>query len=104
MSLVSRVLCGCSAAILLALVSAAPPPSRPDVLPGASVVRVADIEARCADGTVLKLQVLHDNLTLKTDYGKFRIPVARIKRIECATRIPADIKAKVEKAIEKLGD
>jgi hypothetical protein len=62
------------------------------------------MEARCTDGSTIKLKLLPDNLTLKTDYGKLRIPVARIKRIECATRIPAAVRVKVDRAIENLGD
>src|SRR5262249_6251075 len=94
------------ALLLVALVSAAPPPSRPDVLTGAgaTAVRVADMEARCTDGSVVKLKILHASLSVNTEYGKLRIPIERIKRIEGATRIPADIRGKIEKAIEKLGD
>jgi len=61
------------------------------------------MEARCTDGSVLKVKLLHGSVTLVTRFGKTKIPLEKIKSIECANRIPHALSARVEKAIERLG-
>lgn len=84
-----------------ALFAAAPPPA-PEVaiLPSG---HVPDMEARCTDGSVLKVKLLHGGLTMKTRFGMARIPMEKIQSIDLATRIHPAISARVEKAIERLG-
>jgi len=82
--------------LVSALVGAGPPP-------GADVARLPDMEARCTDGSVLKVKLLHGSVTLVTRFGKTKIPLEKIKSIECANRIPHALSARVEKAIERLG-
>jgi hypothetical protein len=60
-------------------------------------------EVVCTDGSVLKLKLLDEKLTLTTPYGKLQIPLAKIKEIECATRLPEDLGKRIEAAVGNLG-
>jgi hypothetical protein len=62
-----------------------------------------EMEARCTDGSLLKLKVLEEKLTLKTPYGKLVIPFAKINEIECATRITEETAKRVATAVSRLG-
>src|SRR5215471_12007065 len=45
------------------------------------------LDARCIDGSVVKIVLLDPKIPMKTDYGLFEIAVGDIRRIEFATRI-----------------
>jgi hypothetical protein len=55
------------------------------------------------DGSVMKLTLREEKITFVTPYGKLLIPIADVRRIECATRIPDAAKRKIGAAIEDLG-
>ncbi|HVX11415.1 MAG TPA: LCCL domain-containing protein [Pirellulales bacterium] len=61
------------------------------------------MEARFADGSVLKLRLLDTQLNLKTDYGDLRIPVSEIRRIDFATRLSDELAGQIATAIAELG-
>ncbi|MBX9579336.1 MAG: hypothetical protein K2X87_03430 [Gemmataceae bacterium] len=63
----------------------------------------AEVEAVCLDGSVLKLKVLDDKLELVTRYGSLQVPVADVRRVELATRIPPDVAERVTLLIGNLG-
>jgi hypothetical protein len=54
------------------------------------------------DGSTMKLQLRDDKIDLETDYGKLRIPVADIKRIDFAQRIADDTRKRIAEAIHDL--
>lgn len=62
------------------------------------------MEARFADGSLLKLTVLDSHLRLKTDYGELRIPLSEIRRIDFATRIGDELAKEIAAAVGELGD
>lgn len=63
----------------------------------------ADVEVVGVDGSVLKLKVLDEKLELVTKYGTLQVPVADVRRVEFASRTPADIAARLTLLIGDLG-
>jgi hypothetical protein len=60
-------------------------------------------EVRFTDNGTLKLTVRDEHVEVITRYGRLQVPVADIRRIEFATRIPDDIAQRAEDAAGKLG-
>ncbi|QJW96650.1 LCCL domain-containing protein [Frigoriglobus tundricola] len=83
------------------LASAGPRPHQP---PEASKPRAStDAEVKCIDDSNIKLKLLDEKLELVTKHGVLQIPVADVRRIEFANRVPADVAEKVLAAVAKLG-
>lgn len=61
-----------------------------------------EVEVRCADDSTLKLKLLDERLEVNTKYGRLDVPAADIRRIEFATRIPADVSERVALLISNL--
>jgi hypothetical protein len=61
-----------------------------------------DAEVKYIDDSTMKLKLLDDKLELTTKHGVLSIAVADIRRIDFATRIPADAAEKVLFALGKL--
>src|SRR5579859_1896631 len=68
----------------------------------AKTPEVGAVEVRFADNSVLKLRLLDARLTVLSPYGKLEIPIAEIKRVEFATRLPADVTKEIQAAIADL--
>lgn len=62
-----------------------------------------EAEVRCLDDSVLKVKLLDEKIELVTRYGPVQIPVADVRRVEFATRTPADIAERVTLLIGHLG-
>src|SRR5262245_1563120 len=62
-----------------------------------------DMEVRCTNGSVIKLKVLEEQLSLKTPYGKLAIPLAKVNEVECATRLPEETARRVAALVLELG-
>jgi hypothetical protein len=60
------------------------------------------VEVKYTDDSTMKLKLLDDKLELTTKHGVLKIAAADVRRIEFATRVPADIAEKVALAIAKL--
>jgi hypothetical protein len=71
-------------------------PEKPGVQAGA-------VEVRFTDNSCLKLTLEDERIELSTPYGRLRIPVADIQRIEFATRIPEETLKRIETAVGTLG-
>src|SRR5438132_428864 len=67
------------------------------------ILAPGNLAARCIDGSVLDLTVREEKLTIVTDTGKVTVPIADVRKIELATRVPEDVAAKIAAAIKKLG-
>jgi len=80
--------------------SEAPPKSKPAASPE---IQPPGREARCTDGSLMKLSLLDEQVRLKTKYGELLIPAGDIQRIEFATRIPEEVAQRIEAAIARLG-
>src|SRR6266852_1530805 len=64
---------------------------------------IGAVEVRFIDSSSLKLTLKEERIELATLYGKLRIPVADIQRIEFASRIPEEMLNRIESAIGALG-
>jgi len=94
-----------SAALLLAPISSAVPGAGPQPLqpPESSKPRPGvDVEVKFIDDSTMKLKLLDERLELVTKYGVLHIPAGDIRRIDFASRVPADVAEKVLVAIAKL--
>ena len=90
------------AAISLALVAISiraddPPSARKSVppVPGTS-------EVRFADGSTVRMVLTQSEVEIVTRYGKLKVPVADIRRIEIGFRYPDGLQVKLDTAIGKL--
>lgn len=80
-------------------VSAGPAPLQPpEPKPRAAV----EVEVKYIDDSTMKLKLLDDRLEVSTKYGVLHVPVADVRKIEFASRVPADVAEKVSAAIGKL--
>jgi hypothetical protein len=77
------------------------PAKEPEKKPGLKVGTFAEV--RFLDGSVLKLTVLEERLAVQTAYGKLLVPLATVRSIDFATRVPAEVTREVEAAIADLG-
>lgn len=60
------------------------------------------VEVHFLDGSIVRLQLLDDKLTFNTDYGKLTVPVAALRQVEFASRVPDDVQTKIDAALAKL--
>jgi hypothetical protein len=72
--------------------------------PKKSDPKANEVEARFADGSAVRMQVLQEALDIETRYGKLTVPINEIRRIEFATRISDETTKKIAAAIKRLGD
>jgi len=64
----------------------------------------AQVEVRFTDGSIMKLGIRDEQIEFLTPYGKLYIPVAEVKRIEFALRVPDDVSKRIEAAVADLGN
>jgi LCCL domain len=95
------------AAVLAACLAAAPlsaddekPAAKP---PGKAGPDPAAVEVRFTDSSTMKMSLREERIEVVTRYGKLLVPVADIRRIDFATRIPDDVVQKIEAAVANLG-
>lgn len=75
------------------------PPQQPDPSKPRAAV---DVEVKYIDESGMKLKLLDDKLEMSTKYGVLHIPVADVRKIDFASRVPPDVAEKVMLAIAKL--
>ncbi|MDB5306361.1 MAG: hypothetical protein JWO38_563 [Gemmataceae bacterium] len=68
----------------------------------AKPVTQTEVEVRCVDDSTIKLKILDERLEVGTRYGALQIPVADIRRVEFATRTPADVAERIGHLISNL--
>lgn len=61
-----------------------------------------EAEIRFADGSILRVHVLQENLEVATKYGSLMVPVGQIRKIEFGFRLPAPVEGKIQAAIQRL--
>jgi hypothetical protein len=81
--------------------AASPTPPQPSLADGAAPG--ADVEVRYIDESTMKLKLLEERLELVTKYGVLQIPIADVRRVELASRVPPEVAEKVSAAIGRLG-
>ena len=91
-------------AVLMATraVPAGPQPQKPMPSPNNKPRPGAVVEVKYIDDSTMKLKLLDEKLELVTKHGTLQIATADIRLIEFATRVPADMNAKVGAAVGKL--
>ncbi len=62
-----------------------------------------EIDVRFIDGSTLKVKLLDETVDLVTKHGTLKIATTDIKKIDFATRIPADVSEKIRVAVLALG-
>jgi hypothetical protein len=60
-------------------------------------------EAVFADGSTIRLVVLAETIEVTTKYGKLSVPLADVRRIDFAYRVPEDVERRLQAAAAKLG-
>src|SRR5205807_3528168 len=65
--------------------------------------RPAPVEVRFTDNSNLKLTVRDETVEMSTRFGKLAIPLAEIRQVEFATRVPEDVTKRIHAAIAHLG-
>jgi hypothetical protein len=60
-------------------------------------------EVSLKDGRQLSVRLLTEEIEIITDYGKLKVPVADIRRIDLGLRYPEGVRKQVEEAVARLG-
>ena len=59
-------------------------------------------EVRFADGSTVRMELTQSQVEITTRYGKLKVPIADIRRIEIGFRYPEGLQAKIDMALVKL--
>ncbi|HEV3262058.1 MAG TPA: hypothetical protein VG013_34725 [Gemmataceae bacterium] len=59
---------------------------------------------RLAEGSQVNLRLLTEEIEITTAYGKLKVPVADVRRIDVGFRYPEEVEKRVEAAVARLGD
>lgn len=104
-----RALVAPPVAPLVALIAALAlaPGARSGPMPGqppepAKAPAAIDAEAKFVDESTMKLKLHADKLELVTKHGVLHVAVADVRRIDFATRVPADVAERVAQLVSKL--
>jgi hypothetical protein len=73
-----------------------PPPKPPPIDPNA-------VEVRFADGSAVKMTMLHSSVEVVTKYGKLTVPSHEVRRIEFGMRFPEGVQKRIDEGIDGLG-
>lgn len=65
--------------------------------------RPIQAEVRFADGSLVRMHLVQENLEVMTKYGKLTVPVRDIRRIDFGIHLPPGVDAQVEQAIKQMG-
>jgi hypothetical protein len=62
----------------------------------------AEVEVTFANGSLVKMALLAENIDIDTEYGKLSVPVRDVRRIEFGLRLPEGADKKIETAVKQL--
>src|SRR5262245_1927840 len=62
------------------------------------------VEVRFADGSAVKMILLHESLDVTTRFGKLSVPVRDLRSIEFGLRYPDGVQQKIQDAIGLLNN
>jgi hypothetical protein len=100
-----RLFCVAPVALSVALLTAPQGTAgpQPPVAPESNKPRPSiEAEVKFIDDSGMKLKLLDEKLEMTTKYGVIHVPIADVRRIDFATRVPADAAEKVLLALSKL--
>jgi hypothetical protein len=89
----------CSGFVLIALLAGGGSADE-NLNKGGPALRPAEL--RCADGSVLRVQVFEANLDVETRYGKQTVPISDVRKIEFGPRMSSEVARKFRQALETL--
>jgi hypothetical protein len=89
-------------AVVALSMAAARPPSSTDDKAAKDKPDNAAPELRFADNSSVRLALLQDKIEVQTRYGKLIVPLADIRTIDFAVRVPADVTRRLEAAATDL--
>lgn len=99
----TRPLCLAAACLLASLSTAALRADEPEKRAADPATPKAEaVEARFNDGSVLKVTPRDERLEVTTPYGKLSIPLADVRQIDFATRIPEEVEKRIAAAVADL--
>jgi hypothetical protein len=75
-------------------------PKGPAGPPDAAEARAA--EARFADGSIVRLTVVQDQIEVLTQFGKLSVPPRDVRRIEFGLHLPEEVERKIVDAVQRL--
>jgi len=96
-------------AILLALMTlprTAAAPGQPDKVKGPAgppdVAESRAAEARFADGSIVRLTIVQDQIEILTAFGKLTVPPRDLRRIEFGLHLAEDVEKRIVEAVQRL--
>ncbi len=60
-------------------------------------------EVRFGDGSLVRMTILQEHLEVQTKYGKLKVPVKDIRRIEFGLHLPEGVAPQIQAAIQLMG-
>src|SRR5262249_13573003 len=60
-------------------------------------------EVRFGDGSLVRMTILQEHLEVQTKYGKLKVPVKDIRRIEFGLHLPEGVGPQIQAAIQLMG-
>src|SRR5438132_8749468 len=76
-------------------------PAQETTPPSASRPNVAEV--RFADGSIVRMTLLQENIEVQTKYGKLTIPVNDIRKVEFGLHVPPEVQSQLTQSIKRLG-
>ena len=61
------------------------------------------VEARLADGSVVRLVLLDESIEVATRYGRLAVPLREVRRIDFGLRFPEGVEKRIGAAVANLG-
>ena len=92
----------CSTWVLLSLLLVPGADYPPDTAK-AEAGKQAEAEVYFADGSIVRVVLLHDNIDVMTKYGKLTIPVRDIRKIDFGVHLSEGVRQRIEDGIKQLG-
>jgi hypothetical protein len=92
----------CSTWVLLSILLAAGA-EPPQDLAKTPAVKQAEAEVFFADGSVVRVVLLHDFIDVMTKYGKLTIPTRDIRKIDFGVHLSEGVRQRIEDGIKQLG-
>jgi len=59
-------------------------------------------EVRFGDGSIVRMNLLQENLEVQTKYGKLTIPLSDVRRVEFGLHVPPDVNQQITQSIKRL--
>jgi hypothetical protein len=65
--------------------------------------RPCQAEVRFSDGSLVRMNILQENIEIQTRYGKLTVPLGEVRRIEFGLHVPGEVDQQIHQSIKLLG-